>query len=47
MSADVKGDTYKGLLEKNTQGTKSGAGRCFTTLRLLHTNPHKCEPTKY
>ena len=26
MSADVKGDAYEGLLEKNAQDTKSGAG---------------------
>jgi len=27
MSADVKGDVYEGLLEKNAQDTKSGAGQ--------------------
>jgi type I restriction enzyme M protein len=27
MSADVKGDAYEGLLEKNAQDTKSGAGQ--------------------
>ena len=26
MDADVKGDAYEGLLEKNAQDTKSGAG---------------------
>jgi len=26
MSADVKGDAYEGLLEKNAQDTKSGPG---------------------
>ena len=26
MGADVKGDAYEGLLEKNAQDTKSGAG---------------------
>jgi len=30
MSADVKGDAYEGLLEKNAQDTKSGAGQYFT-----------------
>jgi hypothetical protein len=31
LSADVKGDIYEGLLEKNAQDTKSGAGRQPTT----------------
>ena len=30
MGADVKGDVYEGLLEKNAQDTKSGAGQYFT-----------------
>jgi type I restriction enzyme M protein len=30
MSADVKGDAYEGLLERNAQDTKSGAGQYFT-----------------
>ncbi len=30
MSSDVKGDAYEGLLEKNAQDTKSGAGQYFT-----------------
>lgn len=30
MSEDVKGDAYEGLLEKNAQDTKSGAGQYFT-----------------
>jgi type I restriction enzyme M protein len=30
LSADVKGDIYEGLLEKNAQDTKSGAGQYFT-----------------
>jgi type I restriction enzyme M protein len=30
LSADVKGDAYEGLLEKNAQDTKSGAGQYFT-----------------
>jgi len=32
MSADVKGDAYEGLLEKNAQDTKSGAGQYFWEL---------------
>jgi type I restriction enzyme M protein len=34
MSADVKGDAYEGLLEKNAQDTKSGAGQYFTPRAL-------------
>jgi type I restriction enzyme M protein len=30
VSTDVKGDAYEGLLEKNAQDTKSGAGQYFT-----------------
>ncbi len=35
MSADVKGDAYEGLLEKNAQDTKSGAGQYFTPRALI------------
>ncbi len=35
MSADVKGDAYEGLLEKNAQDTKSGAGQYFTPRELI------------
>ena len=30
MGADVKGDIYEGLLERNAEDTKSGAGQYFT-----------------
>jgi type I restriction enzyme M protein len=30
LSSDVKGDAYEGLLERNAQDTKSGAGQYFT-----------------
>ena len=30
MDADVKGDAYEGLLQKNAEDTKSGAGQYFT-----------------
>ncbi|MDG4829274.1 class I SAM-dependent DNA methyltransferase [Solwaraspora sp. WMMD1047] len=30
LDVDVKGDAYEGLLEKNAQDTKSGAGQYFT-----------------
>jgi type I restriction enzyme M protein len=35
MSADVKGDAYEGLLEKNAQDTKGGAGQYFTPRPLI------------
>ena len=35
MGADVEGDAYEGLLEKNAQDTKSGAGQYFTPRPLV------------
>src|SRR5499427_1768938 len=35
MSEDVKGDAYEGLLEKNAQDTKSGAGQYFTPRAII------------
>ena len=35
MSTDVKGDAYEGLLEKNAQDIKSGAGQYFTPRALI------------
>lgn len=35
VSADVKGDAYEGLLEKNARDTKSGAGQYFTPRPLI------------
>jgi type I restriction enzyme M protein len=35
LSSDVKGDAYEGLLEKNAQDTKSGAGQYFTPRPLI------------
>lgn len=35
MSADVKGAIYEGLLEKNAEDTKSGAGQYFTPRALI------------
>lgn len=35
LEADVKGDAYEGLLEKNAQDTKSGAGQYFTPRALI------------
>jgi len=37
MGADVKGDIYEGLLEKNAEDTKSGAGQYFTPRALIKT----------
>jgi type I restriction enzyme M protein len=35
MSSDVKGDAYEGLLERNAQDIKSGAGQYFTPRPLI------------
>jgi len=35
LDADIKGDMYEGLLEKNAQDTKSGAGQYFTPRDLI------------
>ena len=35
LDADVKGDAYEGLLEKNAQDTKGGAGQYFTPRPLI------------
>jgi type I restriction enzyme M protein len=35
MGADTKGDIYEGLLEKNAEDTKSGAGQYFTPRSLI------------
>ena len=35
MSADVKGDAYEGLLERNAQDVKGGAGQYFTPRALI------------
>jgi type I restriction enzyme M protein len=35
MGTDVKGDAYEGLLEKNAQDIKSGAGQYFTPRPLI------------
>ena len=37
MGADVKGSIYEGLLEKNAEDTKSGAGQYFTPRALIKT----------
>jgi type I restriction enzyme M protein len=35
LDADVKGDIYEGLLQKNAEDVKSGAGRYFTPRPLI------------
>ncbi len=35
LNTDVKGDIYEGLLEKNAEDTKSGAGQYFTPRALI------------
>lgn len=37
MSSDVKGEIYEGLLQKNAEDTKSGAGQYFTPRALIQT----------
>src|SRR4026207_1699324 len=37
LSADVKGDAYEGLLEKNAADVKGGAGQYFTPRPLIAT----------
>ncbi|MCA9380190.1 SAM-dependent DNA methyltransferase [Candidatus Dojkabacteria bacterium] len=44
LDVDIKGEIYEGLLEKNAQDTKSGAGQYFTPRALINamvkvTNP--------
>src|SRR5437870_4370088 len=45
MDADVKGDAYEGLLEKNAQDTKSGAGQYFTPRPLIRAIVDAMRPT--
>ena len=35
MSSDVKGEIYEGLLQKNAEDVKSGAGQYFTPRALI------------
>jgi type I restriction enzyme M protein len=35
LPADVKGDIYEGLLERNAQDVKGGAGQYFTPRPLI------------
>ena len=42
LDADVKGDAYEGLLEKNAEDTKSGAGQYFTPRALIQAMVESC-----
>src|SRR5437762_7809463 len=44
IDADVKGDAYEGLLEKNAADTKSGAGQYFTPRALIKAMVDVMEP---
>jgi type I restriction enzyme M protein len=44
MGADVKGEIYEGLLEKNAEDTKSGAGQYFTPRALIKVMVHCLRP---
>ncbi len=45
LEADVKGDVYEGLLEKNAQDTKSGAGQYFTPRPLIQAMVEAVSPS--
>ncbi|NPE28343.1 SAM-dependent DNA methyltransferase [Methanococcoides sp. SA1] len=44
MGADVKGQIYEGLLEKNAEDTKSGAGQYFTPRSLIRSMVECIQP---
>ena len=44
LDADTKGDLYEGLLQKNANETKSGAGQYFTPRPLIKTIIHLLKP---
>jgi len=44
VDADVKGDAYEGLLEKNAADTKSGAGQYFTPRALIQAMVDVAQP---
>ena len=45
LDADVKGDAYEGLLQKNAEDTKSGAGQYFTPRSLIQAVVDVMRPT--
>lgn len=44
LSADVEGDACEGLLERNAQDTRSGAGQYFTVRPLIEANVDCVQP---
>jgi len=44
VGTDVKGDIYEGLLEKNAEDTKSGAGQYFTPRALIRAMVETLQP---
>ncbi|MBN2015620.1 SAM-dependent DNA methyltransferase [Candidatus Dojkabacteria bacterium] len=44
LDVDVKGEIYEGLLEKNAQDTKSGAGQYFTPRALIQAMVEVIQP---
>ncbi|VAW74146.1 Type I restriction-modification system, DNA-methyltransferase subunit M [hydrothermal vent metagenome] len=44
LPADVKGDIYEGLLERNAQDVKGGAGQYFTPRPLIQTMVEVMQP---
>ena len=45
MTADIKGTIYEGLLQKNAEDTKSGAGQYFTPRPLIKAMVAVMRPT--
>lgn len=45
MNTDTKGDLYEGLLQKNAEDTKSGAGQYFTPRAIIHAMVECLRPT--
>lgn len=45
LDADVKGDAYEGLLQKNAEDLKSGAGQYFTPRPLIKSIVEVMQPT--
>jgi type I restriction enzyme M protein len=53
LDADTKGDLYEGLLQKNAEDTKSGAGQYFTPRAIIQAmvacvrpQPERPSPTR-
>jgi type I restriction enzyme M protein len=44
LDTDVKGDAYEGLLQKNAEDAKGGAGQYFTPRPLIHAIVEAMQP---